>query len=236
MAQGIRWKIPAGVLADSGSYTIQVYRSTSSEDGDYALIDTISAGSGNTLRIYTDTGGSISFWYYVVYVSAQNVIGDRVLAVSSPTIREQRVAEQIYSHMPEIVRARLDADYIDIRKAMKNALDTVNAFTPATGYVFSNMPDRFETAIVILSMTLLFIEKHLQIAIRDYSYSGTGISLTIDRSTKFATTIAALTKQVNELLAFVKHGDWADPIGLGTDAIGTPQGRIFSFLFGGSSF
>jgi hypothetical protein len=236
ISETIRWKIPKSVLADSGPYTIQIYQSQSGEDGAYAVIDTISSGPGNSVRTYTDVNGDPSYFYYVVYTDQNGVVGDRVLAMFVPTVREQRISEQIYGHMPEIIRARLDEDFNDIRKTMYNALATINAYTPATDYAFSNMPPRFETAIVVFTMTLLFMEKHLQVSIRDYSYGGTGITLAVDRNSKFTATISELSKQLNELLAFVKMGDWADPIGIGTEAIGTPQGRIFSFLFGTGSY
>jgi hypothetical protein len=235
----IRWKVPASVLADSQtSYSINVYLSTSGENGQYQIVNSLPAGQGNTLSSYVDSGGDPTFasnFYFVTYTPAGGAEGTRVLAVGDPVVTEQRIAEQIQGKLPEIVLARIDSNLIDIRKAMRNALDAINAYTPTTGYVYTNLPGRLETGVVVMAITLLYMEHQLQVSIRDYSYGGTGINLQVDRNSKFAATLAELTKSINGLMAFLKHPDWPDPLGIGTDAIATPQARIFGMLLGTGS-
>lgn len=239
MALTIRWKVPAAITADAqASYTISVYRSTNGENGDYSSIGTTSAGGGNTVATYSDSGASqdSGYFYYVTYTASGGSEGSRVLAIPEPYVTEQRLAEQIQGKMPEIIAARLDSNLIDIRKAIRNALDIMNAYSPQTSYGFTNLPGRFESGIVILTLTLLFMEHHLQVAIRDYTYGATGINFNVDRNSKFATVIGELNKSVNELLLFLKHPDWPmDAVGLGTEALATPQARIFGFLYGSGS-
>lgn len=234
----IRWPVPSDILASATAYTFTVYRSTAGEDEDYsAIASSQSAGGGNITSTYTDTGGDVSHYYFVRYTPAGGSEGDRIIAFLEPTVREQRIAQQIEAHLPEIVKARIDSNLLDIRKAMKNALSMVNAYSPVTAYGISNMPDRFESAIVLLTLVLLYVEKQLQIAIRDYTYGGTGINLNVDRNSKFASTLQALQKQVNELLVFVKHGDWpTDPLGMGSYAMNAPQARILGMVLGSGSY
>jgi hypothetical protein len=223
----VRWKIPT--LDSNVSYGINVYRSVGGENSDYSLLGTT---SGNTTKTYTDPNGDLGFFYYVRYQPSGGSEGDRVLAVLEATVTEQRLSEQIYGKMPEILKARVDTDLIDVRKAMANALAMINAYSPVTNYNVNALPSRFEAGIVLLSLVLLFMEHQLQVSIRDYSYSGTGISLQVDRNSKFAATLQTLQKSVNDYMLFVKHGDWpVSPLGLGSEAINVPMARQFGFLF-----
>lgn len=227
----IRWKVPASVTSSSTAHTIQIYSSTSGENGVYSVIDTISAGSDNSVGTYTHANGDTSYFYYVTYTISGGSEGDRVLAVLQPGITEQRLAEQISGKLPEIIAARIDSNLIDIRKALKNALDVVNAYSPVTAYTYTNLPGRFEGPMVVLAMMFLYLEHQLQVGIRDYSYGGTGITLSVDRNSKFASTLTNLNTAINQMLEFVKKADWPDPIGLGTVAVSTPQARVLGFLF-----
>lgn len=231
----IRWKSPASVLSDTNSYTLKIYVSNTGENGAYSVTATISAGSGNSVNTYTDPNGDVSFFYYVTYTASGGSEGSRVLAVLQPGVTEQRLAEQIAGKLPEIVLARIDANLIDIRKALQNALDIVNAFAPVTAFTYTNLPGRFEGPMVILAMMLLYLEHQLQVGIRDYSYGGTGITLAVDRNSKFASTLTNLNTAINQMLAFIKANDWPTPIGLGTEAMNVPMAREFGFLFGTTS-
>ena len=230
----IRWKVPASVSGSATAHTVRIYRSTSGEDGDYQLATTLDAGGGNSLSTYTGDG-NIGDYFYIRYVPAGGSEGDRIIAFVEPGVKEQRLAEQISSKLPEIVKARIDSNLIDIRQAMTQALGTVNAYSPTTSYAFTNLPARLETCVVIITLMLLYIEHQLQISMRDYAYSGTGVSFTVDRNAKFASTLSALQKSTNELLDLSKKADWPSaPLGLGTTALSTPQGRIMGNLWGSS--
>lgn len=237
MALTIRWKVPASASSSAVPNSINVYLSTSGENGPYALIDSVGAGGGNALSTYAHAAGDPTFgwFYYVTYTPQGGGEGPRVLAMPEPFVTEQRIAEQIQGKLPEIIAARIDANLMDIRKAMRNSLDAVNAYSPQTSYTYTNLPGRFETVIVVMAMAFLYIEHQLQVAIRDYSYGGTGVNLQVERNSKFSSTIAELNKAINGILAYVKQADWPDPMGLGTEALATPQARVFSFLFNASS-
>lgn len=236
MALTIRWKVPASASTSAVPNTLNVYLSQNGENGAYALIDSVSAGGGNTVSTYIHAGGdpANSWFYYVTYTPQGGGEGQRVLAMPEPFVTEQRIAEQIQGKLPEIIAARIDANLMDIRKAMQNSLDAVNAYSPQTSYTYTNLPGRFETVIVVMAMAFLYIEHQLQVAIRDYSYGGTGVNLQVERNSKFSSTIAELNKAINGILAYVKQADFPDPMGLGTDVISTPQQRVFGMLYGNS--
>lgn len=241
MSVDIRWKVPASITSDANPYTINIYFSTPTtggEDGTYSLLANVSAGGGNTLSTYTDSGGTTDNYYYVKYVDSSNVEGDRILAVLAPGIREQRLAEQIQDKLPDIVKARIDSNLIDIRKAMVNAIAALNAYSPETSYSMSTMPPRFETGVVVLSLALLYMEHQLQVSIRDYSYGGTGISLQVDRGSKFSASIQNLTTAVNGLLKYLKQPDWNSitGVGLGSEPMNQPFGSIFRNLWNQGSW
>jgi len=230
LAKTIRWKIPAD-LADV-AHDVHVYRSIDGENGSYTLSTSISAGGGNTVSTWADGGGQETYFYYVKYVPSGGAELDRILAVLEPGVTEQRLAEQIEGHLPEIVKARIDSNKLDIRKAMDNALATVNAYGTPTSWGFTNLPARLESVTVLLAMVLLYVEKQLQIAIRDYTYGATGVNFTVDRNSKFSSTLQNLTKSLNDLLKYSKLPDMEiAPMGIGTNALSTPQARVFSFLF-----
>ena len=239
MSTPILWKIPASVLATANqAFSLNIYQSTSGENGQYNLINSvpIAAGQAPSVSTYVDPGGNPSWYYYVTYTPAGGSEGFRVLAVQQPGVTEQRLAEQILSKLPEIILARVDPNLIDIRKAMQNALDIINAYTPVTCYGYTNLPGRVEAGIIVLGMTLLYMEHQLQVAIRDYSYGGTGINFNVDRNSKFSATLGELNKTVNSLLNFLKHSDWpVEPLGEGTIALATPQARIMGILYGTGS-
>lgn len=232
MSLTILWKIPTD-LNPNNTYDIRVYRSTSGEDGDYSLLGSTSAGGGNSTKSYTDSNGDTSYFYFVRYVPSGGSEGGRVLAVIEPSVTEQRLSEQVNGNLPEIIKARIDTDFIDIRKTLVNALSIANSYSPQTSYGFTNLPGRYETVVVLLTLALLYMEKHLQISIRDYTYGGTGISLNVDRGSKINASIAALMDSVNKMLDMAKNPDREiGPIGLGTEMLSVPSARIFSFLYG----
>lgn len=235
MSLTIRWKVPSSILGSAVGQTITVYQSQGGENGNYSSIATVSAGGGNTLSTYTDASGQTNFFYYVTYTPTGGSEGSRVLAVQEPGVTEQRLAEQVQGKLPEIIAARIDSNLIDIRKAMQNALDVVNAYSPQTSYTYTNLPGRFESVMVIMAMTFLYMEHQLQIGMRDYTYGGTGINLQVDRNSKFASTLAELNKAMNGMLAFIKQADWPDPIGFGSEAMAVPQARVLGMLYGTNS-
>lgn len=230
MSAIIEWLIPTTDLNALLYYTINVYRSTSTEDGEYSLIDSVSSGPSNTTYTYTDANGEMSFFYYVRYMPSGGAEGSRVLARVQPSVREQRLRDKIYNIIPEVVRVRIDGNKTQIRDAIKNALAMVNAYAPVTSYGISNMPSQHEAAVEMCAQMLLYLEHHLQISIRDFSYGVSGIALNIDRGAKMNQVIRNLMDYWNAYIKTVKFADYPDAIGLGSSAMAVPQGRIFSML------
>ena len=226
----IEWLVPS-TLNPNLTYGINVLRSTNGENGDYAQIDTISAGPANSTATYTDTNGDVGFFYLVRYIPAGGVEGGNVLARIQPTVREQRLRDKLFSILPEVIKVRIDANKTQIRDALTSALAMVNAYAPVTAYTITTMPSYHETAVEFGAQMLLYMEQYLQVSIRDFSYGVSGIALNIDRGSKINTAIQQLTAYWNSYIKTVKFYDYPDAVGLGSSAIAVPQGRIFASLF-----
>ena len=232
----ITWVVPTKDLNPNVTYTINIYRSTMGEDGEYDLIDNVSAGSGNTTKTYTDDNGSISFFYYVRYVpSDTGTEGDLVLARIEPSVTELRLVRKVYSVLPEVIQVRMDDNNTQVRDAVQAALNMANAWAPVTNYQLTNMPPQYQTAVELGAQMFLYLEVYLQISIRDFSYGVSGISLAIDRGAKVNAAIANLNKFWMDFINKVKYLDYPDGSGLGSWAIAVPQARIFGALFGSGS-
>lgn len=225
----IEWLVPA--LNPNLVYSLNVYRSSTGENGQYFLIDSISAGPSNSTTTYTDQNGDASFFYYVTYVPSGGVEGQPVLALIQPTIRERRLRDKVYSYLPEVIAIRIDANKTQVRSALQNALNMVNAYAPVTSYTFGTMPPYHETAVEFGAQMLLYMEILLQISIRDFSYGVSGISLSIDRGAKINQALTVLRAYWNDYIKTVKFYDYPDAIGLGSSAIAVPQGRILATLY-----
>ncbi len=226
----IEW-IASTALNANLTYSVNIYRSTAGENGDYSLIDTISAGPSNTTTTYTDSNGDNSYYYLVRYIPAGGSEGSNVLARIQPTVREQRIRDHIYNLLPEVVKVRIDANKTQVRDAITNALSMVNAHAPVTSYTITSMNASYETAVIFAAQLLLYLEHLLQISIRDFSYGVSGISLSIDRGAKMNQTITQLTTYWNNYLKSVKFNDYPNGVGVGSSALAVPQGRILSTLY-----
>lgn len=225
----IEWIAPT-LLANT-TYSLNVYRSQSGENGQYSLIDSISAGPSNSTTTYTDNNGDVSYWYYVTYIPSGGSEGQPVLAMIQPTIRERRLRDRVYSYLPEVIAVRIDANKTQVRSALQNALNMVNAYAPVTAYNITTMPPYHETAVEFGAQMLLYMEILLQISIRDFSYGVSGISLNIDRGAKMNQALIVLREYWNEYLKSVKFYDYPDAIGLGSSAMAVPQGRVLGMLY-----
>lgn len=224
------WIVPTD-LNTALTYNVNVYRSTDNEDGDYSLIETISAGPSNSTYTYTDGSGDVSFFYYVTYQPTSGSAGSRVLARIQPTVREQRLRDKIYQTAPEVIQVRIDANKTQIRDAIRQALSMVNTQAPVTYYSLSNMPAQHETAVEIGAQMLLYMEQYLQISIRDFSYGVSGIALNVDRGAKVNQAIMNLTKYWNDFIKTVKYADYPDAIGVGSSSLALPSARMLGALY-----
>lgn len=236
MSLTIVWDVPT-TLVTTSTYAIAVYRSTSSEDGTYEQLTTgLSArqSDGSWLDSYADGLGQQTNFYYVTYTADGGTEGRPVLAIPQPTIRESRLIREFKEEIPAIIRKGLDSHDRQILSALRHGLQAINAIAPVTAYSISNMPDRYETAVRMGAMIFFYATRYLNVAIRDFSYGVAGLSLNIDRGAKINQAIRNALDIYNQLAKSVKLGDWADPIGLGSFALSTPQGRVAGFLFGTS--
>ena len=230
----IHWKLPDCLPgASTAAYSVNIYKSTQTEDSDYQKIATIDAKSGaNWLSSYTDAGGNASAHYYVkYYIPPSGDESDRYLAWVEFTVREQRMIETVYNQLPDVVKANVDIGKRYIYDAVYGSLYAINMIAPQTSYSISNMPKEMEIVVKIGSLLFLYLEQYLAIAIKDFSYGDNGLSLAVDRGAKINVALQSAISQYNELAKIVKFHAYPDAMGLGSYAIAVPQGRILSFLY-----
>jgi len=236
MSYNIEWDPPVTdqSLNTSTAYLISVYRCTTTEDGDYTLIDTINAYSGGAwVSSYTDGNGSYSYWYYVRYYEDPNgAEKERVIAYGEPTVRELRVKTEIRDILPAIIKASFTgAKDRQIYNAMGAGLRLVNVTPPLTSFTFSNMPRNFEPVVSVGTQMFLYLQFYLGLGIRDFSYSDSGLALSVDRGAKIAQAIEKINKLYKEMVNFVKMEQYPAPIGLGSYALATPFARILDIVY-----
>lgn len=226
---------PQVTVDQYATYNIQIYRTTSTENSDYSLIDTVAAKvSGLDVTSYTDSTGQSSYFYYVVYINiATNAVTSRVLARIAMSVREQRLVEELYQQVPEVIRARFsnDPNYFVMRRAVNDALNTINFYPPLTAYTLDNLPQSYEPLINLSALAYVYIEQYLGVAIRDINFSGGIPSVSIDRGSKIKTAIDTTLEYLKQYTEKAKMQDVPYGIGLGSQAMFVPQGRIFSDLF-----
>lgn len=230
----IFWNKPTTLNIDH-LYNIQIYRSITVENGDYSVIATISAlNVGLDVTSYTDGTGLASYFYYVKYVDLyDSSVGDRILARIGMSVREQRIAEEVFQQVPEVIRGRFSNDpkYFVVRRAINDGLNTINYFPPITSYTLDNLPVGHESVVSLVALVYIYMQQYLGVAIRDINFAGGIPSVSIDRGSRIKTATDTLMGYVKEYIVYVKMYDYPQPIGLGSMAIAVPQQRIFSFLY-----
>lgn len=233
MSIDIVWNKPT--LTADVTYRIRIFRSVGHENDSYSQIDEINAtSSGLDVTLYTDSTGVSSYFYYVKYINqTTGDVGDRVLARIDLTVREQRLAEQVYQMVPEVIKARFNNDpkYFVVRRAVNDGLNTINMHWPVTSYTLDNLPSGYESLVVVVAQAYIYMEQYLGVAIRDISFAGGIPSVSIDRGARINTAVQQLLNHLKEYIAIFKMSDSPQPIGLGSEAISVPQGRVFGFLY-----
>ena len=232
MSLEISWARPSTYLATE-TYTIKVYRSTSTESGDYTEIGTATNGKATN---FTDPGGARNYFYYVRYFDSSNTQGSIILAIVDPTIRELRLSQEVNEVLPNIVKSNMDTNMRQARISIQQALNAINLASPTTSYTIDSMPRSYEVAVKLGAQIFVYSEQYLGIAIKDFASSEGGISLTKDRGSRISNAIDKVLNYYNQLLKQLKLGEWpAEPVGLGSLAMSSPRGRVIGMLYNVSS-
>ena len=124
MAVTVNWETP-DTLSETATYTINVYRATNGETGDYSLLANIVAKSNNVwVTSHEDSGGLSGYYYYVKYLSG-GTEGAIVLAWVTENVKELRLVTEIKNGLPRDISIFRDMSNRDIKVNLQNALHSI---------------------------------------------------------------------------------------------------------------
>jgi len=216
----IEWKVPSFVIEDGSYDKVNIYRSET-ENGEYEYIDTIDALSGDTyINTYTDeTEEASRHKYYLIkyYKTIDDVESKWLTTFFNLTPKEKRLVDQIRGYIDSFTKIKL-SDF-DVRNGIFLAISQFNLRSPITNFTLDNFPKELEFFLIMLGSFQTILSKYLDVSIRDYSSSDSGLSLNIDRGSKLINALNQLQGQYDSLITIVKLNYAPSPIGLGTIAL-----------------
>lgn len=214
----LNWVIPAGVTSVLYD-TINIY-TASSESQTYRLLTTIPFLSGGFPQTkYTDLSKPMTskenVHYMVIFSnSISGAYTNSYLTFKTLTPLEQRLVLQLRDYLSRFITNRLADE--ELRQYIEAALNSINIYSPATGFTIFSMPKEFEPLLLTGALILGISFNMLGIGFTDISYSDQGFQLTTSRMDKMGTTFDKILGMYNNLLAIAKLEYAPGPAGVGT--------------------
>jgi len=225
----IYYDIPQGIINTQNYDRIDIYRSTTEQFG-YVLFDSIASktSQGVWVTTYNDVtpDGSQYLYYLIKFHDTTNNLDTQYFLTFFPlTPREMRWVSWLKGWLPQIMLS--DTSDETYRTAIKYALNNFNVYPPETDFTVDTFPSNYESLLIMSAMITFCMYKYLGIGIKDFNYSDSGLSLTIDRGEKIKNALDDTLKVYNELLKLAKLNFMNMGVGLGTNTmpIGTNMGR-----------
>lgn len=239
------WNVPQEVADRTDVNEVRIWRSTTSENSNYSLIDTIETPSGsNIVTSYTDTtpGLAVRRGFYLVTFAAGEIgpsgptgpityESNYNTTYYYPLPRELRLIESIRRSMPAVVaNCGVGLNNSDYMVGLRLALGIFNAYPPQTYFSFSNFPASHEYFIIGLAQLTTLASRFLPISIRDWAYSEPGgVVMTIDRGAKINQALTIIGNIYTQYLPLVKLDFSSDfPTGVGTIQLPLGMGGVVS--------
>ena len=214
----VNWVVPAGVT--SALYdTINIYAS-GTETQSYNLLTSVSFLDGAVPRTsYTDTTRTITardtVHYMVIFSnSISGAYTDSFMTFKSLSPREQRMVLQLRDYLSRFITNRLADE--EIRQYIELSLNSVNLYSPATGFNIFSLPRELEPLVITGAVILGVAYNMLGIGFTDISYSDQGFQLTTSRYDKMSGMFDKVLGMYNNLLAVAKLEYAPGPEGVGT--------------------
>lgn len=221
----IEWKIPKFILKSEDWDKVFIYRSFNEND-EYDNIDEIDSKINDKyINSYTDMSSNASrraFYLVKYHNTIANETSKWLTTLFDLTPKEARLVEQIRSRIDDFTKLKL-SDY-DVRNGLMLGLYQFNVKSPMTDFTLETLPKHLEFLIIIVGTWQTILSKYLDVAVRDYSSSDSGLSLSIDRGTKLQNAINSNMEIYNTLITQVKLnfaymgggvGSVSLPVGLG---------------------
>lgn len=204
----IYWVVPVNL---PGNYDkIRIYRSQQ-ENVNYQLIDTIDLrdNDGNFVTQYNDQSVLlINKDYYYYLIKFYDSVNDKeypsyYLTTYAVTPREQRLINSIRNFLGPYISENLTDNELAI--GIKYAIQLFNQITPITNFDLNTFPQYLEGVLLIGASVFTALSKYLGVALTDFNYSDSGLSLTIDRGTKITTFVDKSLALYNDLALYAKR-------------------------------
>lgn len=215
MAQTIYWVQPDS-LATNYDKT-RILKSGQEQSG-YLLLAQTETFDANSAPIttFTDPSGSRNQFYIVRYYDSTTNMEyqDFSLGYFPFTPREKRILTYIVGWVPELFK--IDITDQDLGFALRLALNSFNIQPPETNFSIDGFPRNYEQFLVWGCMANISVQKYLKVAIRDFSSSDSGLSLTIDRGAKIQQAQATIDASWNAIIRCAKWNMQSQGVSTGT--------------------
>lgn len=206
----IEWNPKPGIL-EEGQETwdkVNIYRSPV-ENENYEIIDTINSVDSNDntkwITSYVDESDDAtkSKFYLVRYYDSDNDIeSDWIMTLFTLSPREQRLINEIKKGLDRFSLKELTDE--DLRSGLLLGLQYFNMQQPITRYTINNFPKEYEMFLVLGGQYTTILRKYLDVAVRDFTSSDSGISLNINRGEKMQKAIDRAMEAYNDVIASAK--------------------------------
>lgn len=239
-ATDILWNVPKEVSDRTDIDHVKIWRSQTSENQGYTLLDTIDTGSGTGIvTSYVDNTLPTRTAYYLVTFTAGPTGGTGPADYESnynttyfyPLPRELRLIESIKRSMPEVIsRCGVGLNDSDYMVGLQLALQIFNSYPPETYFRLDNFPKTHEYFLIGLASLTTLASRFLPISIRDWAYSEPGgVVMTVDRGAKINQALQVIGQVYTQYLPLVKLDFSSEfPTGLGTIQLPLSMGGVVS--------
>ncbi len=204
----IKWNTPLEIKQRNDIDLIKVFKSKK-ENYEYSLLASIPTTPNNIIEEYKDPEGRRDYFYLVTFNSTvNNYESSYHITYFYPLPSELRMITILKGMMPDVLKTNRffnslnDFDYL---VGLKLALGYFNTYPPQTNFTLENFPKRYEFFLFGISLMFLIISKYLPISVKDWNYSEPGgVSMSIDRGSKFNTALEIINKSITSYLPLLK--------------------------------
>ena len=236
------WNVPKEIEDRPDINQVRIWRSLTSENAGYTLLDTVSTSPGaDIVKQYTDETPDLQVrgaYYLVTFaVGASGPTADPLFESSYnttyyyPLPRELRLIENIRRSMPAVIaNCGVGLNNSDYMVGLRLALGIFNTYPPQTYFGFSNFPASHEYFLIGIAQLTTLASRFLTLSIRDWAYSEPGgVVMTIDRGAKINQALQIIGNVYTQYLPLVKL-DFSDdlPTGVGTIQLPLGMGGVVS--------
>ncbi len=228
----ILWNVPEEISARTDINQVKVWRSQTSENEGYQLLDTISTAPGTAIvTTYVDATLPTRTAFYLVTFAAPGFESNYATTYYYPLPRELRLIEAIKRSMPAVIaKSGVGLNDSDYMVGLQLAVQMFNSYPPQTYFRLADFPASHEYFLVGLASLTTLASRFLPISIRDWAYSEPGgVVMTVDRGQKINAALQVIAQVYTQYMPLVKMDFSSEfPTGLGTIQLPLSMGGVVS--------